>query len=213
MSYRTRLAALDENLSLIKPAPSRLILLTGQSSFRSSRLSPAQLDFLKCVAPPGAEALFTGFPYHAEFDRAASPPVLPAASVRNALQVGWSLFSPGYRHSVAGVLQSVVLNTRQSLFIVTGSCGLQILASAWPHLVVPDSLQVGVVALGPALLRAGTFPVDRIVALQGQSDFWSRLLYRGPLAARCRSGHMDYWSAPETRELVAQFLSEGRGAL
>src|SRR5579883_189944 len=155
MSYRTRLASLDERLSLIEPAPSRLILLTGQSSFQSSRFSPAQAEFLNSVAPPAVELLGNGFPYHANFDCASPPPGLVAASVRNAMQVCWSLFSPAYRRSVAGVLQTVMRNTADSLYIVTGSCGLQILASAWPMLVVPDSLRVRVVAMGPALLRAG----------------------------------------------------------
>src|SRR5512133_1966915 len=140
MSYRTRLADLDESFSLITPAPSRLILLTGQSSFRSSRLSSAQEEFLKAVAPPGVEPLLAGFPYHANFDGDAPPPSLPAASLRNALQVCWSLFSPAYRRSAALVLQAILRNTREDLYIVTGSCGLQILASAWPMLEAPDSL-------------------------------------------------------------------------
>jgi hypothetical protein len=212
MSYRTRLAALDESLSLVKPAPSRLILLTGQSSFRSSRLLPAQVEFLNCVAPPHVEPLPKGFPYHASFECAAPPPGLLAASVRNALQVCWSLFSPAYRRSVAGLLQTVFRHTSESLYIVTGSCGLQILASAWPMLTVPDSLQLRVVALGPVLLRAGALPVDWIFALQGRRDLWSRLLYRGRLEARCDSGHLDYWSSPDARELVARLLCDGRKA-
>lgn len=212
MSYRTRLAALDESLSLIKPAPSRLILLTGQSSFRSSRLSPAQVDFLNSVAPPGVEPLPNGFPYHANFDSAAPPPGLLAASIRNAQQLCWSLFSPAYRRSVARVLQTVFRNTGESLYIVTGSCGLQILASAWSMLIVPNSLRLRVVALGPALLRAGALPADRIQALQGRRDLWSRLLYRGRLEARCHSGHMDYWSSPDARKLVARLLRDGSEA-
>lgn len=209
MSYRTRLAALDQSLSLIKPAPSRLILLTGQSSFRSSRLSPEQVDFLSSVAPPRVEPLQNGFPYHGHFDCPAPPPGLLAASVRNALQVCWSLFSPEYRRAVAHVLQTVFRNTSDTLYIITGSCGLQILASAWPMLSVPNGLDVRVVALGPALLHAGALPVDRIAALQGRRDFCSRLLYRGRLAAQCDSGHMDYWTSPDTRELVASLLRGG----
>jgi hypothetical protein len=209
MSYRSRLAALDESLTLVKPAPSRLILLTGQSSFRSSRLTPEQVEFLQAVAPPGVEPLLNGFPYHADFDRAAPTPGLPAASIRNALQVCWCLFSPAYRRSVARVLQTVIRNTGESLYIVTGSCGLQMLASAWPMLTVPQSLRLRVVALGPALLRAGALPVERIAAVQGRRDPWSRLLYRGRVAGHCHSGHMDYWSDPDARELVTRLLRDG----
>ena len=210
MSYRTRLAGLDENLSLVKPAASRLVLLTGQSSFRSSRLSPAQVEFLNSVAPPGVQPLPNGFPFHSNFDGAAPAPCLLAASLRNALQVCWSLFSPVYRRSVANVLQTLFRNTSECLYIVTGSCGLQILASAWPMLIVPDSLRLCVVALGPALIRPGALPADRIHALQGRRDLWSRLLYRGRLEARCNSGHMDYWSSPDARELVTRLLLVGQ---
>jgi hypothetical protein len=209
MGYRTRLNGLDDKLSLVTPAASRLILLTGQSSFRSSRLSSAQVNFLNFVAPPHAEILPTGFPYHADFDCLAPPPGLLAASIRNALQVYWSIFSPAYQRSVARVLQTLFTNTRESLYIVTGSCGLQLLASAWPMLTVPTRLRLRVVALGPALFRPGTVPVDRITAIQGKRDFWSRLLYRGRVEARCPGGHLEYWSSPDTRELVAQLLRKG----
>lgn len=206
MSYRARLAALDERRSLVKPAASRLILLTGQSSFRSSRLSPAQVEFLHAVAPPRVELLANGFPYHAGFDGAAGTPGLLAASMRNALQVGWCLLSPAYRRSVAEVLSTVLRNTREALYIVTGSCGLQILASAWPLLTVPDGLRVRVVAVGPALVRAGALPIDRVAVVQGRRDVWSRLLYRGRPETRCESGHLDYWTSPDARRAVADLL-------
>jgi len=208
MSYRSRLAALNHSLSLAKPSRARIILLTGQSSFVSSRLTPAQVDFLQSIAPPSVEPLLMGFPYHSEFDCPAPAAGLVAASARNGLQFWWSVLSPVYRRSVACALHTVLRNTAESLYIVTGSCGLQILASAWPLLTVPDGLRLRVVAVGPAMLRAGSFPANRIRVLRGSRDFWCRLFYRGRLDAYCNSGHMDYWESPDVRRLVARLLRE-----
>jgi hypothetical protein len=208
MSYRKRLACLDESRSKVTEGQERLILLTGQSSFVSSRLSPVQADFLTAVAPPDVEPLLLGFPYHAEFDGDVTEPGLAAASIRNALQFGWSLFSSQYQRSVARVLQILVRKTSVALYIVTGSCGLQILQSAWPLIVIPESLRVRVVAVGPAMLRAGAQQADRIRAVQGHRDLWSRLLYRGRIEERCNCGHMNYWSSLEVREVVARILRD-----
>jgi len=210
MSYRKRLAAIDQSRSLMKPARARLILLTGQSSFASSRLSPAQADFLKSVTLPGVEPVMIGFPYHAEFDCSAPSFGLAAASIRNALQFSWSLFSPAYRCTVARVLQGVLRNTGESLYIITGSCGLQILASAWPILNIPENLRVRVVAVGPALLDARTLPVEAITTVQGHRDLCSRLLYRWRPEARCDSDHLGYWSSREVRDVVRQLLRDAK---
>lgn len=200
MSYRKRLAGLDERGSLVDSVPSRVILLTGQSSFVSSRLSPQQAAFLTAVA---SEPLLMGFPYHADFDHAYLETGVIAASIRNAMQFCWSLFSPRYRSAVARVLQEVIFKTSELLCIVTGSCGLQILASAWPLLKIPSKLQVRVVAVGPVMV-GGAVPGLHVV--QGRRDIWSRLLYRGNVSARCRCGHLDYWNSREVRDIVSRLL-------
>jgi hypothetical protein len=210
MSYLSRLHQLDYRRSLAaEPAPARVVLLTGQSSFRTSRLSEAQTDFLRMVAPPASEPLFAGFPFHPDFDRDAPEPNLLAASLRNGWQFAWSLWSPTFQQTVARALQPLFHSTHESLQIVTGSCGLQLLAGAWPRLTKRENLFVRIVALGPTLLRPYTLDTRTVFALQGRRDLLSRWCYRGGIAAYCDAGHLDYWQSAETRRRVAQLL---RGA-
>lgn len=193
MSYLRRLRELDYSRSLATPAASRVVLLTGQSSFRSSRLTNDQLTLLRTVA--NATPLELGFPFHPAFDVAEPVPAMVAASVRNALQFMWTLRP---QPVFARALQPLITNTRESLYIVTGSCGLQILNSAWPFLERPAALKLQIVAIGPAAWQNRL----RVVAIRGRRDPWSRLLYRGPITHSCDCGHLDYWSSPEVHELV-----------
>lgn len=203
MGYRTRLRALDYRNSLAAaPARSRVVLLTGQSSFRSSRLMPVQVDFLKAVAPPDAEPLLAGFPFHPEFDRAAPDAALPLAAMRNSLQFFWSFTSASYRQTIADALRPLL---RHKLAIITGSCGLQMLAAASP--LIP--IDARIVALGPAMFRPFKLEMQRVRAVQGRRDVWSRLLYRGPIAAYCDADHLGYWQCSNTREVVARLLRGG----
>ncbi|NOT61578.1 MAG: hypothetical protein HOP19_15280 [Acidobacteria bacterium] len=212
MSYLTRLDALDFSHSLAAASVrSRAVLLTGQSSFCSSRLSDVQTDFLRAVAPPITEPLFTGFPYHPEFNRAEFnreevEPNLLAASWRNGWQFAASLASVRWQHIVARALQPLFHRTDESLLIVTGSCGLQLLACAWPHLVKPENQIVSIAALGPVLWHPFTLDLREIFAVQSRADALSRFSYRGAVAAQCDGGHLDYWQSATARELVAQFF-------
>jgi hypothetical protein len=125
------------------------------------------------------------------------------ASVRNSLQVIWSLWHPGYRRVLERVLQQVIDATSERLILITGSCGLQLANAVWPKLQVPSALHVKVIALGPACFGALQLPVT---VLQGDRDGWSRLLYRGPVDGRCACGHLDYWTSEQVRERVAEIL-------
>jgi len=202
MSYRTRLRNLDYSRTLATPTGRRLVLLTGQSAFATSRLTPAQIEFLTEVAPPHAEVLKIGFPFHPDFDIEAGTPGIVAASIRNTLQVLWSRYSSIYRETIAHALQPLFANTGDTLYILTGSCGLQLLASAWPFIDKPTTLSIRVVAIGPA------GPTMRnAIAVQGRKDRWSKLLYRGPVTARCDTGHLDYWDSRDVRGIVKELLS------
>lgn len=207
MGYRTRLATLDYARSLSQAqARSRVVLVTGQSSFLTSRLSSDQRSFLESVSPPGAEPLLSGFPFHPDFHIDAPEPPLPAASVRNALQFIWSLSAPRFRKTAARALQPLFHNTREALYLITGSCGLQLLAGAWEHLQPSAGLAVTIVALGPAMLRPFALDPSRVRTIQGNGDFWSRALYRGPVTIRCECGHLAYWRSPQVKRLAAELL-------
>jgi len=202
--YRKRLAALSPEGCLLAPADCRLILLTGQSSFASSALSPAQREFLSAVSPTGASIVDAGFPFHQEFHGGGFAETgLIGASVRNAAQVIWSRTSIPFRHSVARRLQRAIDTTRQRLLLLTGSCGLQLANAVWPDLRIPHALRIDAVALGPACF--GPLQLDATV-IQGRQDIWSRLFYRGPVHHLSNCAHLDYWTSTEVRDITRKLL-------
>ena len=200
MGYLDTLAALPPDRTLIRPADSRVAILTGQSSFVSSRLSAEQQNFLAAVTPADYEPLSAGFPYHSQLDCFRAEPSMVAASWRNAAQTIWSGGSSRFRRILAQTLQCLLSRTARRLVLVAGSCGLQLANAVWPLLEQPAQLDVRVVALGPAC-----FAKLRIKAcvVQGAGDFWSKLFYRGPVDHRVACGHLDYWTSPEVRAITA----------
>jgi hypothetical protein len=202
--FRQRLASLDPARCLLTPAASRILLLTGQSSFRSSVLRPEQFAFLAAVVPPGAIPLDAGFPFHADFlAQSSGAPGLLAASWRNALQVFWTRWDPVFVAHVAARLQKAADNTSRRLILITGSCGLHLANAAWPALLLPPRLRIEVVALGPASFGPAHVPAT---VLQGRRDEWSRLFYSGPVHYRPPCGHLDYWRCPDTIRAVREVL-------
>lgn len=193
MNYLARLDQLDYRRSLATPVARRVVLLTGQSSFRSSRLTGDQLQLLRGI--DHATPIELGFPFHPDFDRHEEEPGLLAASFRNTRQFLWT-FKP--QKPVARALQPLFTHTAEALFIITGSCGLQLLNSAWPFLERRPEQRLQVVAIGPASL----YDQLRPAAIRGRRDLWSRLLYKGPITAHCDCGHLDYWRSQEVREWV-----------
>ena len=190
--------------AVLTPEESRVVLLTGQSSFTSSALSLAQLAFLESVAPEGCPAVDRGFPFDPAFDGPGFADTgVVAASWRNARQVCWSLCSRNFQDAVARRLQMVIDATRRRLVIITGSCGLQLANTAWPRLRMPPNLRVDVIALGPACF--GT-PRLRAYVVQGRWDAWSRLFYGNRVDHVCNCSHLDYWESQEVRVLVRGLL-------
>lgn len=197
--YLERLQAAKEPVA---PAEVRVALLTGQSSFQSSTLSPAQLQFLTVIAPKNAAILPIGFPFDFAFQGAGFRETsLAGASCRNARQVVWALRSLAFQQVVAQRLHALITATSQRLILITGSCGLQLANAAWPAL--PAGPRVDVIALGPACF--GTLRVPAIV-VQGRADHWSRLFYRGRVDHRPACGHLEYWNSAEVRALVKGLL-------
>jgi hypothetical protein len=182
----------------LSPVAERIALLTGQSSFVSSALSPNQLSFLEAVAPEGCSILRTGLPFDSALGEFREIGMV-GASWRNARQVYWSICSPAFRKTVARRLQALLDSTSRRLILITGSCGLQLANSAWPLLRVPPDLQVDVTALGPACFGALQMPVT---VVQGRRDGWSRLFYRGRVDHHCECGHLDYWDSETVRALL-----------
>ena len=207
MKYLERLQRHQRDGSLIAAADSRVLLLTGQSSFSNARLSPEQEGFLRAVVPECCEVTASGFPYRAEFLRGEfRSSGMVAASVRNGLQVMWSLGHPGYRRALECVLQGVIDATARRLVLITGSCGLQLANAVWPKLRLRSALHIQVIALGPVCFGTLRLQGAQVSVLQGDRDGWSRRFYRGPVDVCCACGHLDYWTSTEVRQRVAEIL-------
>jgi hypothetical protein len=205
MSYPHRLASLAPERSLIHQADSRVVILTGQSSFTSSRLSAIQQGFLEAITPPGFDLMPAGFPYHADLLGTRPEPSILSASWRNAAQTFWSAAPTVFRQALAQTLNTLLSRTNRRLILITGSCGLQLANSVWPELNKPAELDIRVIALGPACF--GTLQVPATV-IQGRRDYWSKLFYRGPVKFHVPCGHLDYWTSHEVRALICKSTCE-----
>lgn len=201
--YLNRVAAAAK--AVWPPCEHRVLLLTGQSDLRSSSLSPAQADFMSSLAPLQIEVVATGFPFDG-----ASMPNRPAsllqASIQNTRQYLWARSEPAYGRAVALVLEPILASTSGSILLVTGSCGLQVLHAAWPHMRRMPELRIEILALGP-VGSAPHFGEAGFSAVQGSADLWSRMLYHGPIAYQTNCGHLDYWDDAVARNAL-RFLAQ-----
>lgn len=205
-AYRRHLAELPEDGFLLPLTDRRLCLLTGQSCFRSSLLPPDKRAFLTAVAPDGVEIVQTGFPWHQQFAVPAPPPPLLAASLRNARQWLWARHDAAYLAALGAILGRLLDRTREKLFLVTGSCGIDLLAAALPHL--PPGPEIHVAALGPAGRAPPIAPLSGLLVLQGRRDGWSRCLWRSPVHAHPDCGHLDYYWNPDAIAMTRAFLGD-----
>ncbi len=204
--YRLRLAGLSEDGFLLPVASRRLCLLTGQSCLRSSLLPPDKLDFLAAVAPDGVEITRTGFPWHQQFAVPAPSPSLTRASLRNARQWVWARCDTVYLAALTAILGVLLDRTREKLFLVTGSCGIDLLSAILPDL--PPGPEIHVVALGPAGRSPRLDLLSSLLVMQGSRDGWSRYLWRGVVHFRPDCGHLDYYQNAEAIAMTRSFLAE-----
>ncbi|ASG25051.1 hypothetical protein [Nitrospirillum viridazoti] len=205
-AYRRHLAGLPEEGFLLPRVARRLCLLTGQSCFRSSLLPADKHDFLAAVASAGVEVVQAGFPWHRQFTVPAPPPPLVVASLRNAQQWLWARSDAAYQAALAAVIGMLLDRTHERLFLVTGSCGIDLLATVLPRL--PLGPEIHVAALGPA---GRSPPVDRLsglLVLQGRRDGWSRHLWRGVVHANPDCGHLDYYRNRDAMAMTRAFLEK-----
>jgi hypothetical protein len=179
------------------PAPARVAWLTGQSDWRRSHLSPAQLAVLDALAEDGWMPLRLGFPWTApaaagEYRRAP----LPAASLRNAVQHLAARPGSRFARQVAGHLQPLLDRTSDRLLLLCGSTGAQMLGAAAPLLAVPPGLRVQVVALGPVGRLPRTGGAWEVRVVRGDRDLISRWGHRGAPDVLVPGGHLDAATGP-----------------
>ena len=208
MRYAARLAALPAAGSVVGArAAYRVVLLTGQSTYRHSQLSPDQLAMLDPLQELGFAVVTAGFPYHSELLTRPyrREPILPA-SARNASQFVAASWSPRFREQLGRHLRPLLERTERGLLVITGSSGLHLWAAARPALQPPPGLAVRLLALGPV---AGPGTLQRVAVtgvavdiVRGESDWISRFGHLGPVTTIVPGGHLDYAGAPAVRDAV-----------
>jgi hypothetical protein len=191
------------------PASHLAAWLTGQSTYRHSQLSPEQLAVLDEMAGLGYRTVRAGFPYNRRaLGVAYSPEPLLRASLRNASQLAAALVSPAFSAELGRHLQPLVDAASRRLLLLSGSCGLQLLAAALPRLSLPAGLRLGVVAVGPVCLKPAAFflghPQLDLCVVQGSRDWISRLGSRAGAHLRPPVDHLGYTRHPEGRRAIRQ---------
>lgn len=204
--YPERLAGLDPAGFLLPPARRRLCLLTGQSSFTSSALPADKLRFLNAVAPADVLVTPAGFPWHAALTGAVAVPGLLPACLRNARQWRWARRHEGFRGALSAILELALKRTEDRLLVVTGSCGVELLAQALSRLPTGGPALWAAV-LGPAGRVPSARHVARLLVIQGRRDVWSRMLWQGPVHRQPDCGHLEYYRDDDTIAAASAFFA------
>lgn len=184
--------------------PMKVAFLTGLSNPKSCSLHWVYQQFLANLDCPEAWKIYLNFPYipNGEDEEKAS---LWQASVANARQFICAP-CPRYRTAAQGHLANVVTSA-DALFLVVGSCGLEILNQAWTEAIARHKLTI--VALGPV---ARSRPHAACTLIQGTHDPISRLFFKDVDVVIQNVGHMDYVHSPRVFDLVNQSLWRTRSA-
>ena len=112
-----------------------------------------------------------------------------------------------------------LLQSTDQLFVIAGSCGLQLLLDGLEWLEGSDEMsckRIEVIALGPVAShdlviknknRAETDACRlRLTTVQGTADWISRPFCRHPDIRISHLGHLGYWQSDKVREIVHSWL-------
>jgi hypothetical protein len=202
MQYLDYIESLDPSRTLLTPRANRALLWTGQSSWQNAGLFPDQTQLLKTLFQD--DALSTGFPFHQDCDQHQPSPVW-RASLRNARQTLWCGNNLRYQQILHQTLHTAIQNTKERLTLLTASCGFEMLNAAFQQTQIPPHLEIQIIALGPTCLSNIKLPT--FTAIQGRTDIYSKLLFRGPVHHTTNCGHLDYARCPETLQLLKRLVA------
>ena len=189
-------------------ADRRVAILTGRSDPALTGLSSAQAAFLAAVCPPGVEPCASGYPWTPEA-LPERPVPLALATWRNSRQWRAARRDPAFGTALRARI-AVLRQASGQLALVTGSCGLDMLAAGW---TVSDGPEVLVLALGPVTSVRPGLPGARVLTVVGARDILSVLCHRCAADHAVPCGHMGYWTCPETRRAVSGRLAAHFGRL
>ncbi|HEY9627839.1 MAG TPA: hypothetical protein V6C84_11100 [Coleofasciculaceae cyanobacterium] len=178
--------------------PLKVAFLTGLSNPESCSLSRTYQQFMSELRCPEDWKVYLNFPYLPSAEDEENVSLLDA-SLSNFRQF-LGAKSPSYRESAQRHLTSLCASA-DALFLVVGSCGLEILNQAWTEAIAPD--RVNVVALGPVARQP---PVASCMLIQGTQDYISRLFFRTVDVRLPDVGHMDYVTDRRVFDLVSRSL-------
>lgn len=186
--------------------PLQIAFLTGQSDPCGSALSPKQEAFLDALPAPDDWKVRVNFPY---------PEVTPPHRPAPLLRASWSnsrQFLVSRRSSFRAQHQPpllALLGRAERTLLLTGSCGLELLANL--DLPARDLGRLHVFAYGPVAWRR---PACDLRQVRGRRDWVSRILSRvapGSSDAWVAGGHLDYLEDPAVLALCCAFLGEVTG--
>ena len=180
--------------------PVKIAFLTGLSNPWSCELSAVQQTFMAALRFPEGWKVCRNFPWIAAGNPATATP-LWRASFHN----GWQFLAastPLYRR-VAQPHWDALLRSADHVFIIAGSCGLQIincLLAGSP----PKKTRIDVLGFGPVAWRR---PRVRYRLVQNEGDAVSRCFFRKSEALLAGTGHMNYLDDERLTRIVEQWIS------
>ncbi|MEM7784883.1 MAG: hypothetical protein AAF623_16150 [Planctomycetota bacterium] len=176
----------------------KVAILTGLSQPVSNHLSTDQVALMDALPIPKEWKVYRNFPY-IELEKITDANHLISASFENIKQFVYS-HGKQYRYRARKHWDSI-LGSTENLFLITGSCGIQ-LANSIPYRKFPNH-RIEVLALGPVSLKASPFPVTTV---SGDRDHLSNFFRFTRNHILQNTKHMDYWNHPEVREIASHWL-------
>ncbi|HVR39186.1 MAG TPA: hypothetical protein VMU84_08815 [Thermoanaerobaculia bacterium] len=178
----------------------KVVWLSGLSDPATCALSAKQERFLDALDVPHESKIYWNFPYVPSTQAPREVP-LWLASLRNAHQF-ISASRPAYRNAARRHWRALADST-DALFVITGSCGLEILN----HCIDETDADriVRVIALGPV---ARTRPNVPCTLVRGTNDPISKFYFPDCDVVLHGAGHMSYLDDPRVVQLVNQIVSE-----
>jgi hypothetical protein len=174
--------------------PAKIAILSGLSDRSTCALSDIQRDFLARIDAPESWKVDRNFPY-IDAPQPRRDPHLLVASFRNAMQ----FFGASQRTYVAHAKRHwrALRDSTGALFVITLSCGLEILRN-----VIDANDDVRVLALGPV---ARALPNVPCTLLRGTHDPLARVFFKHATVLP-KLGHLDYFRSDVVLRITNEWI-------